>query len=81
MMNNCDNRKSFIDEIRVHDNKQRLIALKRKLDDDEIKVESLSKEDINQLIELYDAQIADIKAETIKIKGRIKAGLQELKRS
>ena len=79
-MSNYNNQESFLEGLKVDSNKQRLIALKRNLDDGEIEIESLSKEDIRELIELYDEETDNIKAETNKTKERIKRELQKLKR-
>ena len=78
---NCDNRESFLNEIKVDDNKQRLIALKRRLDDGEIEVEDLSKEDIESLIKLYDLEVKSIKDETNIIKNRIRKELDKLRKN
>ena len=79
-MNSYNNRETFLNEIKVNDNEQRLIALKRKLDEGEIEVEELSKEDIEGLISIYDEEVKSIKEDTNKIRDRIKKELQELKR-
>ena len=77
---NYDNRGTFLNEIKIDSNTQRLFALKRKLDDCEIEVEDLSEKDIEDLIKLYDSEVKSIKDDTNKIKDRIKKELQELKR-
>ena len=78
---NYDNRETFLNEIKVDDNKQRLFALKRKLDDGEIEVEDLSKEDIESLIKLYDLEVKSIKDETNIIKNRIRKELDKLRKN
>ena len=78
---NCDNRETFLNEIKVDDNKQRLFALKRKLDDGEIEVEDLSKKDIERLIKLYDLEVKSIKDETNIIKNRIRKELDKLRKN
>ncbi len=78
---NYDNRETFLNEIKVDDNKQRLIALKRKLDDGEIEVEDLSKKDIESLIILYDLEVKSIKDETNIIKNRIRKELDKLRKN
>lgn len=78
---NYDNRETFLNEIKVDDNKQRLFALKRKLDDGEIEVEDLSKKDIERLIKLYDLEVKSIKDETNIIKNRIRKELDKLRKN
>ena len=78
---NYDNRESFLNEIKVDDNKQRLFALKRKLDDGEIEVEDLSEKDIGYLIKLYDLEVKSIKDETNLIKNRIRKELDKLRKN
>ena len=77
---NYDNRGTFLNEIKIDSNTQRLFALKRKLDDCEIEVEDLSEKDIEDLIKLYDSEVKSIKDDTNKIRDRIKKELQELKK-
>ena len=78
---NYENRESFLNEIKVDDNKQRLFALKRKLDDGEIEVEDLSEKDIGYLIKLYDLEVKSIKDETNIIKKRIRKELDKLRKN
>ena len=78
---NYENRESFLNEIKVDDNKQRLFALKRKLDDGEIEVEDLSEKDIGYLIKLYDLEVKSIKDETNIIKNRIRKELDKLRKN
>lgn len=78
---NYENRDSFLNEIKVDNNKQRLFALKRKLDDGEIEVEDLSKKDIGYLIKLYDLEVKSIKDETNIIKKRIRKELDKLRKN
>ena len=74
-----NNPETFLNELRIDPNKQKLYALKQRLDDGEIKVETLSKEDIDELIKLYDSEVKSIKEETNQIKKKIKQELEELK--
>ena len=74
-----NNSETFLNEIRIDPNKQRLYTLKRRLDDCEIEVEAISKEDVEELIKLYDSEVKSIRDETNKIKNKIKQELEQLR--
>lgn len=68
------NQKSFLQSIKVEQDKERLrlLALKRKYDCGEISELDISDEDIMKIVDLYEEEIYSIKDETKKAKDRIK---------
>lgn len=92
MMSNCvdreleklqDNQKSFLQSIKVEQDKERLrvLALKRKYDCGEISELDISDEDMMKIVDLYEEEIRNIKDETKRAKNKIKLMLEELKNS
>ena len=78
-----NNRKSFLNRIRIEQDKdkQRILVLKRKYDEGEISESDISEEDAKKILELYEEEIARIKDDTNKAKNRIRRMLNELKNS
>lgn len=76
-----DNRKSFLQSIKMEPDKERLrlLALKRKYDSGEISELDISDEDIMKIADLYEEEIRKIKDETKRAKNKIKRMLEELK--
>lgn len=76
-----DNRKSFLQSIKMEPDKERLrlLALKRKYDSGEISELDISDEDMMKIVDLYEEEIRNIKDETKRAKNKIKRMLEELK--
>lgn len=76
-----DNRKSFLQSIKMEPDKERLrlLALKRKYDSGEISELDISDEDMMKIVDLYEEEIHNIKDETKRAKNKIKRMLEELK--
>lgn len=83
-MSNTENYNStFVERIKVKQDKEqlRLMKLKQKYDNAEITEEDISEDDARCLVKLYEKEISDINDDIQKYQNRIKHGLVELKKS
>ena len=60
-------------------NRERLLAIRQKWENDEIEEEDISEEDIDAIVAIYDEETEKIEQETEQIKEEIAKMLKELK--
>lgn len=67
------NKDSFLENIIINENQEenRLRQLKKLYDDREVKEKDITNEDIDKLIEMYDKEIEELRADTEKRKNNI----------
>jgi len=77
-----DNRENFFYKIKVEQDEEllRLLKLKQKYDNGDIREYDISEDDARRVIKLYEQEINNLNVDIEKSKNRIKHKLNELKR-